>query len=133
MTLPYPAVTPENAFFWLSGKEDKLRFQRCTSCTTFIHPPKPRCPECLSEAIEIVDVSGRATVSTYTVNYHEWHPDLPPPYVIAIVAIDEAPYVRLTTRLVNCEPGRIAFGMPVRVAFARQGPVWLPLFEPERA
>jgi uncharacterized OB-fold protein len=130
---PYPAVTPRNQFFWTAGAVGVLRLQQCSQCAQYIHPPKPRCPECLSDAIKIVDLSGRATVATYTINAHQWHPDFPPPYVIAIVEIEEAPYVRLTTRIVDCEPGEIAIGTRVRVVFEEQGPAWMPLFKPEEA
>lgn len=132
MDLPYPAITPENAFFWTAGETGSLRFQRCRACRHFVHPPQPNCPECLGDALDIEPVSGRATVAAKTINMHAWRPDFPPPpYVIAIVEIEEAPYVRLTTRMVNCEPGQVAIGMPVRVIFQQQGPAWLPLFEPD--
>ena len=130
---PFPAITPRNEFFWTAGETGVLKFQQCSHCAHYIHPPKPRCPECLSEAIEVVDVSGHATVATYTINAHQWHPDFPPPYVVAIVEIEEAPYVRLTTRIVNCDPESIAIGTQVSVLFERQGPAWLPLFQPVEA
>ncbi len=129
---PYPRLTPENAFFWGSGKDGVLRFQRCGGCGHFLHPPSPRCPQCLGADIAIVPVSGRATVLARTVNQHQWHPAFPPPYLIALVEIEEAPYVRLTTRIVNCAPDEVAIGMRVRVVFEAQGPAWLPLFEPDR-
>ncbi|GHD01256.1 Zn-ribbon domain-containing OB-fold protein [Novosphingobium pokkalii] len=132
MAKPYPAITPETAFFWTGGAQGRLRFQRCTACRTYVHPPQPRCTACLGETLEIVDVSGRATVATHTVNMHPWHPDFPPPYVIAIVEIEEAPYVRLTTRIIDCDPAEVTFGLPVRVVFEQQGPAYLPLFAPVR-
>ncbi|MBB3860969.1 putative OB-fold protein [Novosphingobium hassiacum] len=66
-----------------------------------------------------------------TINHHAWHAAFPPPYLIALVEIAEAPYVRLTTRIINCEPDEVEIGAPVRVVFERQGPAWLPLFELE--
>jgi uncharacterized OB-fold protein len=128
---PHPAVTKENAFFWTAGAEGVLRFKRCTECTLYVHPPQPRCPRCLSEAIDIGEVSGKAIVATYTVNHHQWHPDLPPPYAIAIVEIAEAPYVRLTARIVNCAVEDVVIGMPVTVLFEQVGPAWIPMFQPE--
>ena len=75
-------------------------------------------------------VSGRATVVGYTVNQHQWHPDLPPPYVIAVVALAEDPSVRLTTNIVGCDDGDVAVGLEVQVRFEQCDDVWLPLFEP---
>lgn len=133
MSKPYPAISPETEFFWTAGRDGKLCFQQCDACRTYVHPPQPRCPECLSDRLSVATVSGRGTVSTYTVNLHQWHPEFPPPYVIAIVEIDEAPYVRLTTRLVDCDPPEVTIGMPVQVLFEQQGPAYLPLFAPVRS
>jgi uncharacterized OB-fold protein len=130
MAKPYPAVTPETAFFWTGGEAGELRFQRCRACQRFVHPPQPACPECLSDNLGVEVVSGRANVAACTVNQHTWHPDFPPPYAIVIVEIEEAPYVRLTSRMVNCDPHKVAIGDPVRVVFEPQGPAWMPLFEP---
>lgn len=133
MGQPYPRITPENAFFWTSGAEGVLRFQRCCQCGHVLHPPSPRCPQCLSDDISVEPVSGRATVVARTVNHHAWHPSFTPPYLIAIVEIEEAPYVRLTTRIVNCAPEAVQIGSRVRVVFDKQGPAWLPLFELDEA
>ena len=67
----------------------ELRFWRCDDCGHLLHPPSPRCPICLSKSLSITVVSGKATVFTYTVNWQPWYPNLDPPYVVAIVTIDE--------------------------------------------
>ena len=46
-----PRVTERNAHFWQGGAEGALRFLRCGACATWIHPPQPRCPECLGESL----------------------------------------------------------------------------------
>jgi uncharacterized OB-fold protein len=69
-------------------------------------------------------------VATFTVNHQPWYPGLDPPYVIAIVEIDEQREVRLTTNIVNCEVEDVEIGMPVRVTFEAHEDVWIPLFEP---
>ncbi len=77
-------------------------------------------------------MSGRAEVAAYTINHHRWHPAFTPPYAVAIVQIEEADYVRLTTNIVNCPMDEVRIGMPVQVCFEAVGDVWLPLFEPRR-
>ena len=37
------------------------------------------------------EVSGRATVIGFTVNYHRWLPGFDPPYVVANVALADDP------------------------------------------
>jgi acetyl-CoA acetyltransferase len=90
------------------------------------------CPHCQSREITMADASGEATVLGYTVNEQQWLPTMPPPYVIAVVALAEDPDVRLTTNIVGCEPAAVSIGMLVRVVFERgDDTVWLPLFEPD--
>jgi acetyl-CoA acetyltransferase/uncharacterized OB-fold protein len=127
---PLPALTDLNRFFWTSGAEGVLRFQRCTGCGALRHVPVPVCSNCFGFGWEPADVSGRAVVVALTVNEHEWIPTMPPPYVIAIVAIEEDNRIRLTTNLVNCAPEDAFVGMKVQVVFEQHEDVWLPLFEP---
>jgi acetyl-CoA acetyltransferase len=76
-------------------------------------------------------VSGRGTVLGFTVNHQQWLPDFPPPYVVAVVALDEDASARLTTNIVGCDPDGVAIGMRVRVVFEPHGELWIPLFEPD--
>ena len=126
-----PRVTPETEPFWTAGAEGVLKFLRCADDGTFVHPPAPVCPTCLQRRREWEPVSGRATVATYTVNHQPWYPGLDPPYVVAIVAIEEDPSVRLMTNIVGCPPEAVRIDMPVRVAFEQYADdVWLPFFAP---
>ena len=125
-----PVVTPENEHFWKGGMAGELRFLRCRDCSSYVHPPAPVCGDCLGRELEVAAVSGRAQLLTYTVNHQPWLPGFDPPYVIAIVEIDEQPGLRLTTNLVNCTPEEIRIGMPVRVVFEQHDDLAIPLFEP---
>jgi uncharacterized OB-fold protein len=76
-------------------------------------------------------VSGHGTVFTFTVNRHQYHPDVPPPYVIAIVELAEQPGLRFTTNIVDCDPDEVTIGMPVTVTFEPiDGALWVPVFRP---
>ncbi len=126
---PLPELTPATEWFWTSGADGRLRIQGCTACGSLVHPPVPICPACRSRAWEPTVVSGRGTIVAYTVNHHQWHPEMVPPYVIAVVALVEDPGVRLTTAIVGCDPAEAAIGQEVAVRFERHDDVWLPLFE----
>ena len=128
-----PAVTVDNEHFWLGGAEGELRFQRCTDCGYRLHPPGPRCPNCLSKALVVEAVSGWATVLSYTVNWQAWYPNLDPPYVVAIVSLPEQDDLRLTTNLVGVGPDDVHIGMAVQVVFEEYDGVWLPFFAPTDA
>jgi acetyl-CoA acetyltransferase/uncharacterized OB-fold protein len=125
---PLPLVAEENAFFWRSG--GKLRFQTCLACSALIHPPRPVCPRCRAHETEVREVSGRATLVGFTVNHRFQIPGREPPYVVAEVAVDEDPRVRLTTNIVESDPADLRLGMPVEVLFEQVEDVWLPLFRP---
>jgi uncharacterized OB-fold protein len=129
-----PKLTESNRDFWTGGAVGELRFWRCRDCRTYIHPPQPICPTCLSKDMVVEAVSGRATLATYSINHQAWMPGPDLPYVVAIVEIVEQPSVRLTTNLVNCPHDEIVIGMPLRVTFEHhpdpEGDVYLPLFEP---
>jgi uncharacterized OB-fold protein len=125
-----PRVTRDNEFFWTSGKDGVLRFLRCDECNELVHPPSPMCPACLSKKLTPTPVSGRATVASFTVNHQPWIPGFDPPYVIAIVEIEEDPRVRLMTNIVGCGPDDVRIGLPVQVTFEAREDVWIPLFEP---
>jgi uncharacterized OB-fold protein len=123
-----PALDFDNEFFWTSGKDGVLRFLRCAECEVLVHPPVPYCAKCGGTPAPTA-VSGRGTVYSFTVNHQAWD-GTSDPYVIALVAIDEQPDVRLTTNLVDCELDEVRIGMPVEVVFADHDPIYLPLFRP---
>jgi acetyl-CoA acetyltransferase/uncharacterized OB-fold protein len=131
---PLPQITPQNEFFWTAGGDGVLRIQECLDCNALIHPPQPICRYCRSHNMGVRDVSGNATLSAFTVNHRFGFPDLPPPYVVAQVAVAEDPRVRLTTNIVECEPDELEVGQSLEVAFEKiqdeAGVVWLPLFRP---
>ena len=126
-----PLVTDENEHFWRGGADGELRILHCQDCQNWLHPPAPLCGECMSRELEPEVVSGNASVATFTVNRHPWVPGFDPPYVIAIVELDEQPGLRLTTNLVGVEIDDVRIGMRVRVVFEeRDEGIFLPLFEP---
>ena len=133
MSTPFrvlPRLDADNEFFWTSGADGTLRFLRCTMCGYYVHPPGPVCPRCLTKSLQPEAVSGRATVVTFTVNHQPWMPTYDPPYVIALVEIDEQPSVRLMTNIVDCAVDDVAIGMRVEVTFEHNEDVWIPLFRP---
>jgi uncharacterized protein len=137
MTLPargpafrlLPRLDEDNRFFWTSGEDGRLRFLRCQDCSTFVHPPAPVCPGCLSSDLAPEVVSGRATLVAATCNMQQWIPGSDP-YLIGLVAIDEQQDVRLTTNLVDLDTEDVATGMPLEVVFEHDEDVYLPLFRP---
>lgn len=75
------------------------------------------------------EVSGRGTVFTYTVNHHPYNPEIPTPYVIAIVELAEQRGLRVAANIVDCEPDSVTCGMPVTLRPER-GAAGAPQFAP---
>jgi hypothetical protein len=123
-----PPLDDDNREFWTGGATGELRLPFCAACSRWIFPPRLLCPDCFGRA-DYAALSGRGRVFTYTVNHHPFNPEVPVPYVIAIVELVEQEGLRFTTDIVNCAIDSVTIGMPVHVVFEQQGDVFVPLFE----
>lgn len=56
-----------------------------------MHEQSVLCPQCRGRDIGFEPVSGRGVVAGVTINAQQWLPHFPPPYVVAIVALEEDP------------------------------------------
>ena len=129
-----PQPTPETQHFWDGCKAGELRLQRCRACTQAYFPPRPVCPACGGQDIEVFAASGRASLYSYIIN-HRPRPDMgPEPHSIAVVALEEGP--RMMTNIVDCPqtPEALWLDMPLEVVFAKQTEtITLPFFKPAGA
>ncbi len=102
---------------------------RCRGCRRWALPPETSCPSCGGELVA-EPASGRARVMTWTLNAHQYHPEIPPPYLIAIVVLEEQDDLRVATNLVGCEEADVRADMEVTVVFEDHGEVFYPVFTP---
>lgn len=93
-----------------------------------MHPAAGQCRECGGQLVAR-PVSGQGTVFTYTVNYHPYNPEIPVPYVIAIVELTEQSGLRVAANIVDCEPDSVTSGMAVSIR-PEKGAGGAPLFGP---
>ena len=98
-------------------RQGELRFQRCTQCGTFRHVPREVCAECSSFEWEWARSSRNGTVYTWTVVERALHPAYVKAVPYAPVVVEMAEGVRLLSRVVDCAPGDLQIGMPLRVEF----------------
>lgn len=100
----------------------------CKRCGHVFLPPGPVCPRCWSDRLGRRALSGIGEVATFTVYRQQYHPDFPPPYVIALIALIEGP--RMISNVIDCAPEAVRVGMAVRVSHRLRGDRLLPLFAP---
>ncbi|OBI98285.1 Zn-ribbon domain-containing OB-fold protein [Mycobacterium asiaticum] len=111
-----------------ADESSPLLVEHCADCGRWVHPPAGVCRDC-GGALVAKPVSGRGTVFTYTVNHHPYNPEVPTPYVIALVELSEQDGLRVAANIVDCEPDLVTCGMPVAIR-PDKGTGGAPLFAP---
>ena len=108
-----------NAEFYAHCVAGELRFQRCTDCATWRHPPRARCASCGSEQSEWALASGRGQVYSWTITHRAIDPGFADelPYAVLVVEMDEGP--RLIGNLRGLVPAELVLGMPMEVVFEK--------------
>ncbi|MCV7028248.1 Zn-ribbon domain-containing OB-fold protein [Mycobacterium sherrisii] len=105
-----------------------LLIEHCDDCSRWVHPAAGVCRQCGATLVARA-VSGHGTVFTYTVNHHRYNPEIPVPYVIAIVELAEQSGLRVAANIVDCEPDSVTCGMAVQLR-AERGAGGAPRFAP---
>lgn len=126
---PLPESDTDARGFWDGAAAGKLLIQRCLDCGHDQFYPRTFCLSCGGTHLELTESSGKGTVYSFTVVHRGPYDDVPSPYVVAIVALDEG--VRMLSNIVGCDAGDVRCDMKVKVKFEplRDGVV-LPLFTP---
>lgn len=125
-------TNPDTEPFWEAAKADRLVALKCGNCGTFRMPPTPFCPNCQSKEKEWPELSGRATVFSYSV-VHGFPGIKDIVLVAAVLDLEGAPGARLVSDIVEVDPDDVQIGMEVEVVFSPIADGWkLPLFRPVR-
>jgi hypothetical protein len=112
--------------FWRAAERRQLLLQCCATCGRHQFYPRPFCLTCQSDRVEWVPARGTGSIYSQTRVHMSTGPGFEPPYVVAVVQLDEGP--RLVTNIVG-GPSRI--GDRVRVAWRERADAPpLPVFEP---
>ncbi|MBC7324574.1 MAG: Zn-ribbon domain-containing OB-fold protein [Moorella sp. (in: Bacteria)] len=78
--------------FYEGLKQGKVLGLKCRSCGAYTAPPKMCCAECTGSNLEVVELSGRGEIKTFTVIR------VPPegftaPYIVAMAELEEGPWL----------------------------------------
>jgi uncharacterized OB-fold protein len=115
---------PEHVTFWEYCAKRELRFQCCSECALWRHPPAPVCPRCGSAAVTWKLAPPRAELFSYTVVHHASTPALlgHVPYNIAIVSFPDLVDIRIVSNVLDVEPPDLRIGMPLKLVWQEQAP-----------
>ncbi len=116
--MPLPVLSdPDTAGFWMAAQRGEVAVCACANCGAVLHLPRSYCHTCRSWIVEWKPVSPKASLVSWTVAEHQVHPAFPVPYTLVLVALNDAPEVRLAGYL----EGRPALksGLPMKAAFVR--------------
>jgi uncharacterized OB-fold protein len=113
--VPHPVGL--NAEYYAHCAAGELRFQRCTACATWRHPPRARCASCGSDQWEWALASGRGHVYSWTITHRPIDPGFADelPYAVLVVEMHEGP--RVVGNLRGLAPAELRLGLPVEVVF----------------
>jgi uncharacterized OB-fold protein len=129
-----PADAPRDDLsehWWEALQRQEFLLQRSTSTGRFHFYPRTRAVGTLRDDLEWVPAAGGGTVYSFTVVNWSANPEFAAdcPYTLALVDLDEG--VRITTRIIDAEPGSLRCGIRVQLAYraARDGSI-LPYVTP---
>ncbi|AKK30472.1 acyl dehydratase [Mycobacterium sp. EPa45] len=112
-----PIPTPTTQPFWDALAEHKVRIQYSPSAQRYVFYPRVLAPGTLADDLEWREISGAASLYTYTVAYRPVAPHFAAdaPQLLAVVQWDEGP--RFSTEIVNAEPADLRVGMCLAPVF----------------
>jgi len=128
---PRPVLEGFTAEFYGHCARRDLRFQRCSSCGAWRHPPRVLCAVCGSSRWSWERSSGRGRVFTWTVVHQAMHPAFAAAVPYAVVVVETTEGVRVVSNLLDAGPDVLRLGLPVEVAYLRvDDELTLPMFRP---
>jgi uncharacterized OB-fold protein len=130
---PQPLPSLDSQPYWDRLAAGELAIQRCESCRAWQFPIIASCRHCAG-TLAMEALSGRGEIYTFIVEHRRIAPgfDHLLPYVLALVTPQEAPNVRIPSRIADVEPDAVHVGMPVRaeIVALQGGDYKIPVFRP---
>lgn len=114
-----PEADPLTQPWWDALRRHELVIQACADCGTLRHIPKPVCAECGSEGIDWRRMTGAATLYSFVIVHRATLPAWrgKGPYNVALIALDDAPHIRLHGNVVGVDDADLKVGMPLVAIF----------------
>ncbi|RDL42859.1 hypothetical protein DN730_17510 [Marinomonas piezotolerans] len=127
LNVPGPTKIPLTEPFWQAAANGELHMQYCECCQSYVFYPREICPCCWSDQLTWRQVTGQATIKTYTTI---WKPGQPgwsavTPYTVGIIQLDEGPSM---LALLLLEPEQLEVGRAVCFKTINIGGQLMPAF-----
>src|SRR5919112_6635807 len=90
-------LDPTTSPYWAAADEGRLVVQRCVACGHHQLYPRPFCLDCDARVLDWAEVSGVGTVYSCVTVHLPVRDDVPPPYAVGLIELDEGP--RLLARV----------------------------------
>jgi uncharacterized OB-fold protein len=116
---PLPDVAdPLTAEFFAGAARGELLVPRCVECDRWVWYPEATCPACRGD-LAWRATSGRGNLFSWAVVQRPFLPAFAEmvPFVTALVALEEAPEVRIVTYVVDADPSDLRADLPLEVTF----------------
>ena len=102
----------DNKWWWDACDEGRVLIQRCKSCQTLRHPPRPMCGECQSMEWDSIESGLAGEVLSFTELHHPKIPGYQYPLICAVIRLGEG--TNLVANVVGCDPADVQIGMRVQ-------------------
>jgi uncharacterized OB-fold protein len=118
---PVPETSEGTRPYWDGLAAGKLLLQRCARCGTIRHYPRPLCAACHSFDHDWVEARGTATVHSWTVAHHPFHPAWrgAPPFVLVTADLPEG--VRILAPLRGADAAALSLGAALTIGVEDNG------------
>lgn len=102
----------DNGWWWQAVDTGKVLIQRCKSCATLRHPPRPMCGQCQSVEWDSIESALAGEVYSFTTLYHPKVPGYHYPLCCAVIELAEG--TRLVANIVGIDHHAVKIGMKVQ-------------------
>ncbi len=101
-TKKQPFGDPITYPYWEAAAQHRMLIQHCPKCGSYQFYPRPFCLNCGADKPEWSEVKGTARIYSMTTVHVQISPYFNPPYVAAVIELDEGP--RMLTNIISPNP-----------------------------
>ncbi|GAB3676058.1 Zn-ribbon domain-containing OB-fold protein [Actinocorallia lasiicapitis] len=117
----------DSAPWWDGVDRGEVLLQRCRDCGVKRFPARAVCNRCQGRQSDWVPALGTGRVYSWIVNHQKFLPDVPTPYAVLCVRLDEGEHILMYGNLVEGDSTQITQGMRVEAAIVDGLVQWRPL------